>query len=232
MTKRREGAARRGRRQGGSTATSRIHDVTLTFSAALPLWPGDPEPRVERIRAIAAGDPCNVTRLEGSVHVGTHVDAPLHFIDHAGNVAGLDLDVLIGPARLVHLPGADAITAEMLDGLALPAGTTRLLLRTRNFELWNEPVHDFRPDFVALTPEAARWVVDRGIRLIGIDSLSVERLSEPGHATHQILLQAEVVIVEGLDLGGVAPGRYRLLCLPMKIGGADGAPARVVLEAA
>ena len=206
-----------------------IHDVTLTFSPDLPCWPGDPAPTVERINSIEDGASCNVTRLDSHVHFGTHVDAPVHFVDGAADVTTMPLDVLLGPAVVVDLPDADAVTAEILDGLDLDAGVQRLLFKTRNSDLWNDPAQGFRTDYVALTPDAARWVVDRDIRLVGVDYLSVERFGEPGHATHHVLLEAAVIIVEGLDLRGIDGGTYGLVCLPMKIAGADGAPARVVL---
>ncbi len=206
-----------------------IHDVTLTFSPDLPGWPGDPAPTVERITAMEDGASCNVTRLDSHVHFGTHVDAPVHFVDGAADVTAMPLDVLMGPALVVDLPDVDAITAEILDGLELDAGVRRLLFKTRNSALWNDPSQGFRTDYVALTPDAARWVVDKGIRLVGVDYLSVERFGEPGHATHHVLLEAAVIIVEGLDLRAIDAGTYGLICLPMKIAGADGAPARVVL---
>lgn len=208
---------------------SRTFDVTVTLSPDMPSWPGEPAPAIDRLYALDRGDVANVTRMAGPVHAGTHVDAPLHFIDGGADVAALELDVLMGPARLVHLPDADVVSTEILDRLDLAPGTERLLFRTRNSALWDDPGHAFRQDYVALTPDAARWVVARGIRLVGVDYLSVERFDEPGNATHRILLGAAVVIVEGLDLRRVPEGDYQLVCLPLKIAGGDGAPARVVL---
>jgi arylformamidase len=206
-----------------------IHDVTLAFSTDLPCWPGDPSPTVERIQDMDAGDACNVTRLDSHLHFGTHVDAPIHFVADGSDVTEMPLDVLMGPARLVELPDVDAITADVLDDLGLEAGVKRLLFKTRNSDLWNDPGQGFRTDYVALTPDAARWVVEHDIRLVGVDYLSVERFGEPDHATHHALLEAAVIIVEGLDLRAVGAGDYGLVCLPMKVAGADGAPARVVL---
>jgi arylformamidase len=135
----------------------------------------------------------------------------------------------VGEAYVADLPDVETITASSLEHLALPPGVTRLLLRTRNSALWAGEMGAFREDYTALTSDAAQWVVDRGIRLIGVDYLSVQHYHD-GPLTHQILLHAEVVILEGLNLGHVAPGEYELLCLPLKLVGADGAPARAILR--
>lgn len=207
----------------------RIFDITLPYAPEYPAWPGEPKPVVERMRSLAAGDSANVTRLAAGMHFGTHVDAPVHFIAGAGGVETLPLDALIGPAVVVDVGEAKVITPAVLESAALPAGTARVLFRSTNSRLWADPGHAFRQDYVALTPAAARWLVDRGIRLVGVDYLSVEPYGEPGHATHHVLLAAGVVIVEGLDLRAVSPGIYQLVCLPLKLVGSDGAPARVVL---
>ena len=206
-----------------------VWDISVSVSATLPVWPGDPPILLERYMAISAGDVANVSHLACSVHVGTHVDAPIHFVDGSSAVENLPLDILIGPTAVVELLDVDAITADCLEALALPSNMTRLLFKTRNSELWADPRHDFYPDFVALTPDAANWVVRRGIRLLGVDYLSVQRFHDPEPTTHRILLGAGVVIVEGLDLSAVRPGTYQLLCLPLKLVGSDGAPARAVL---
>jgi arylformamidase len=161
--------------------------------------------------------------------VGTHVDAPFHFISGGDPVEAMPLDVLMGPAVVTYLPEVAAVTATDLEALDLPAGVQRLLLRTRNSKLWTTGVEEFQPDFVALTVDAAQWVVQRGIRLLGVDYLSVQRFDD-GPEVHQILLEARVVIVEGLNLAGVEPGEYELICLPLKLTGAEGAPARAVLR--
>jgi arylformamidase len=211
---------------------ARIIDVTLPVSANLPVWPGDDGPRLERSLTIAGGAPANVSRLATGVHVGTHVDAPVHFIDGAEGVETLPLEAMVGPCLVVEIGGAPEITRAHLDAANVPAGTERLLIKTGNSKLWNRLDHPFYEDFAALTPDAARWVVERRIRLIGIDYLSIQRYrGDPEYATHHTLLGAGVVIVEGLDLRSVAPGRYGLACLPMKLVGSDGAPARVILTA-
>lgn len=171
---------------------------------------------------------CTVTRMDISVHTGTHLDAPAHFIPGGAGVETLDLNVLIGPALVVEAPDVDALTADVLASLPIPAGTQRLLFKTRSSELWNRTDDGFVEEFVAVTGDGAQWLVDRGVRLVGVDYLSVAPFTEPVPC-HQILLAAGVIPVEGLDLRKIAPGEYQLICLPIKIGGSDGAPCRAVL---
>jgi arylformamidase len=207
----------------------RLVDVSLALSGALVTWPGDPKPVLSRLTDLDHGDACTTTHLSMVVHTGTHVDAPAHFVQGGAGVDQLALDTLIGPALVVRIPdGADAITPAHLAHI--PAGTRRILFKTRNSARWADPTHDFDPDFVALTPDAAQALVDMGVGLVGIDYLSVERFNEPGNATHLALLGAGVVALEGLDLRRVEAGPWRLICLPLNIPGCDGAPARVVLE--
>jgi arylformamidase len=208
---------------------SRMHDVTMTFCPEMPGWPLNPGPDIRPLRAMHAGAHNNVTLVDFHVHSGTHVDAPRHFVADGYGVDRIPLDVLVGSCTVVHFPDAPVITPEMLGGLDLPEGVTRLLLRTRNSEFLDDFAQGFRADYTALTPEAGRWAVDRGIRLLGIDYLSIERYKEPHNATHRVLLENEVILLEGLDLRGIAPGTYDLYCLPVKIRDCDGAPARVIL---
>ncbi len=209
----------------------KIWDISLGVSPDLPVWPGDPEIVLEHYMAISKGDAANVSRLECSVHAGTHVDAPVHFIENGLSVEELPLDALIGPAIVVELSDVEVISLKCLENLKLPAGTTRLLFKTRNSALWAGSHREFYHDFVALTYEAAKWLVEKGFRLIGIDYLSVQRFCSSEPLTHRILLEAGVIIVEGLNLQNVPPGPYQLLCLPLKLVGSDGAPARAVLIA-
>jgi arylformamidase len=161
--------------------------------------------------------------------MGTHVDAPRHFLETGSTVEQLPLEVMVGPSFVAYLPEVEGITAGVLADLNLPFGTKRLLLRTRNSELWAAETTEFRKDYVALTDEAAQWLVAQGISLIGVDYLSVQRYGD-GPLTHQILLNAGIVILEGLNLADVEPGPYELICLPLKLVDAEGAPARVVLR--
>ena len=205
-----------------------IVDISLPLRPDMPIWPGSAGLRLTRTSRLEAGDSANVSRLDCDVHVGTHVDAPRHFWEDGATVEQLPLDILIGPAVVAYLPEVNVITADDLESLKLPAGTERLLLRTRNSELWAAGVTEFRKDYVALTADAARWVVEQDILLIGVDYLSVQRYQD-GPTVHQTLLRAEVVIIEGLNLAGVESGEYELICLPLKLVGAEGAPARAVL---
>jgi arylformamidase len=207
----------------------KIFDISLPISPDLPVWPGDPAVVLERIRAQSEGSASNDSRIACSVHSGTHVDAPLHFIDQGASVDQLPLDILVGPVEVVEVPNTDSITRDILESLPLPEQTERLLIKTRNSTLWQDTGHAFNPDFVALDRQAARWVVDRGVRLIGVDYLSVQLFNDKAPTTHRVLLEAGVVIVEGLDMREIEPGRYQLICLPLKLVGSDGAPARTIL---
>jgi len=209
--------------------SSEIVDISVPLLPEMPVWPGDGGIRIVPVKRMATGDTNNLSRLDCAVHAGTHVDAPWHFLENGSTVEQLPLDAMIGEAFVAYLPEVDVITADTLARLALPEDTTRLLLHTRNSELWETGVSEFRKDFVALRSDAAQWLVDHGIRLIGVDYLSVHRYGD-GPLTHQILLRAAIIIVEGLNLAGVAAGKYELICLPLRLNGADGAPARAVLR--
>jgi arylformamidase len=207
----------------------RLIDISLPLSGSLPVWPGDPKVQVTRLMSIEAGDNANVSHLNCSVHSGTHIDAPVHFVPGALTADRIPLDVFVGPVEVHHLPDVAEVTPNDLVACHLPSGTERLLLRTRNSENWARGTTEFDQHYVALTPDAAQWVVRRGLRLIGIDYLSVQRFSDSEPHTHQTLLSAGVVVVEGLDLSRVQPGSYQLICLPLKIQDSDGAPVRAAL---
>lgn len=193
----------------------------------MPVYEGDPPVVVERVASIAAGDGLNLSRIAFGLHTGTHVDAPAHFIDGAPGVDGLPLEALVGPARVVDATGVTGdIDEATLAGLLIPPKTERLLLKTRNSRLWDRD--SFSLDFAGLTQGAAEELVRRGIRLVGIDYLSIAPAADPA-PTHVALLRAGVVILEGLDLRRVEAGEYMLACLPLRVVGADGAPARAVL---
>jgi arylformamidase len=204
-------------------------DISLRLSQELPTYPGNPPFRLEPVKRVARGDSSNVSALNLGTHTGTHVDAPRHFFDDGLGVDRLPLDVLVGPARLVHFGGVAAISADLLQNLDL-RGVTRLLLRTDNSARWAAGGASFNPGFVYLADDGAELLVERGIRLVGVDYLSVERFKAPGAPTHHALLGHGVVVVEGLDLSSTAAGDYEMMCLPLKIAEADGAPARVILR--
>lgn len=203
-----------------------IYDVTRTLSQGMPTWPGEPGPELSRIKEMASGHPADVSYLALGVHTGTHVDAPCHFIPGGAGVESLPLTALIGPVRVVNIRHERAITVEELESAGVE-GTERVLFRTRNSDDWSDST--FREGFIYLEPEAAQWLVERGTLLIGVDYLSVESFAAPEPLTHRTLLNAGVVIVEGLDLREIEDGDYVLNCLPLKLAGSDGAPARVVL---
>jgi arylformamidase len=164
-----------------------------------------------------------------SVHTGTHVDAPAHFVAGGTTVEKMPMDVLMGPAYVADLGDTDIIDAGDLERAGVPLGVERLLMRTRNSRMWHDQVRsDFREDFVGLAAGGAQWIVERHIRLVGIDYLSIQPFGAPAD-THIILLGEAIVILEGLDLSGVRCGAYELCCLPLKLVGAEGAPARAVL---
>lgn len=209
----------------------RIYDISLSISPDMPVWPGDPPVELELIESMNDGAHANVSRLTAGVHTGTHVDAPHHFLNDGRTVEGLPLDVLTGPCYVAQLPDdMDSISAEVLDGIPLAEGTTRLLFGTRNSHLWAKGIKDFQKDFVAVTEDGAEWLVEHGIRLVGVDYLSVAPYGE-SVPTHTVLLKAGVVILEGLNLSQVLRGFYDLYCLPLKLEGSDGAPARAILVA-
>lgn len=209
---------------------TRLIDVSLEVGPDLLVWPGNPGVTITPTSRLSRGDTSNVSEIRLGSHTGTHVDPPFHFLDDGATAEALPLDVMMGEATVADLRGtAGPIGPDELAGLSLNGEVTRLLLRTDNSAIWAADPRAFPDDYVCLSPDGARWVVDNGIRLIGIDFLSIEVRGAPGHPTHRTLLEAGVVILEGLDLSGVAPGGYTLICFPLKIAGGDGAPTRAVL---
>ena len=208
---------------------SNFIDISVLLKKDMPCWPGSIGFGLTQNMSMEAGDIANATSIQCDTHIGTHVDAPKHFISDGFTVEKLSLNTLVGPAFIGHVLDRDFISENDLSSLNRPPEVKRLLLRTRNSELWEQDLKGFRTDYVALTAGAAQWVVDNGIELIGLDYLSIQ-LFEDGPLTHQILLQAEVLILEGLNLSQVEEGVFDLICLPLKISGAEGAPARAILK--
>jgi arylformamidase len=206
----------------------RIHDISLPISESLVVWRGDAPVSITQSAHLARGDTATVSQLTMSAHAGTHVDAPAHFILDGATVEALDLEVLVGPVLVVHTPEAETLSADVLESLAIPPGSERLLFRTRNSERWARGETEFTEKFVGVTEDGAGWLLDRGVRLIGTDYLSAAAF-DGIIATHQVLLKAGVILVEGLNLVGIEAGTYQLVCLPLKIVGAEGAPARAIL---
>ncbi len=204
------------------------YDISLTISPELPTWPGDPSVTLERVNKIEEGANANVSRIEMGVHTGTHVDAPYHFLPEGKTIEKLPLKVLTGRAYVLHLPDVDTITEAVLLRSEIPPRTRRLLFRTRNSEYWKNQPTKFQTRFVGITADGADYLVRRGVKLVGVDYLSVAPYKQ-SRPTHEILLGAGVVVVEGLDLSEISQGRYTLFCLPLKLAGSDGAPARAIL---
>jgi len=206
-----------------------IYDISVPIRSAMPVYDGDPGVKIEPWSALGKGDSSNVSILNFGAHTGTHVDAPAHLIEGARRIDALSLDVLIGRARVLRVPdNLNEIDPEFINRGDLN-GAERVLFHTRNSGFWKE---GFRKDFTHLLPEAAQLLVDRGIKLVGTDYLSIEKFHSGHHQTHLTLLSNNVVIVEGLNLSEVPEGDYELVCLPLKIaeGAGDGAPARAVLR--
>jgi arylformamidase len=204
-----------------------IYDVSVPLRPEMPTYAGEPGPKLEHLKRIAAGDSANVTALSLGSHTGTHVDAPHHFLDGRSTVEAMPLEALVGLAQVIEFAERRHVTAADLEAASIPPGTTRLLLKTPNSRFWNDD--DFHTDFIGLTGDAAEWLVAHGFALVGIDYLSIERFRSPEHEVHKKLLEANVIIVEGLDLRAVPPGQYTMACAPLKVVGAEGAPARVFL---
>ena len=205
----------------------RFLDVSVPLAPGIPTYPGNPEFELQPIKRIAQGDSSNVSRMILGTHSGTHVDAPLHFFQDAAGADTLSLDLLIGRARVIDMPRRGGITAEDLAAAGLREDL-RVLFKTPNSALWNGG--GFKQDYTYLTEGAARYLVEQGVKVVGVDYLSVEEFKKPGAPAHRALLSQGVVIIEGLNLSDAEPGMYELYCLPLRVAGADGAPARVVLK--
>jgi arylformamidase len=204
----------------------KLIDVTVPLDSNLPVYPGNTPFMLEAIKRIATGDSSNVSTLHMSAHTGTHVDAPNHFFDGTAGADGLSLDLLIGRARVIEVTSHNAIGPNELSGVA--SEDIRVLLKTPNSRLWRST--RFHTDYVGMTEEGARFVVERGVKVLGVDYLSVEEFKKPGAPAHRVLLGGGTIVIEGLDLSEVEPGTYEMFCLPLRVVGSDGAPARVVLR--
>lgn len=208
------------------------YDISMTIDPDLPVWEGDPPVIIRSAASIERGDIANVSRLEIGSHTGTHVDAPVHFVPGRKGVDRLSLEALIGPAYVVDLMNVIyEITADDFERANIPNHVTRLLCKTSNSSFWSKSSSCFDSDFVGISLDGAQWLVDRGIELVGVDYLGVERFDSVAHGapTHHILLEKEIIVVEGLDLWNVPAGEYTLICLPVKIKNSDGAPCRAIL---
>jgi arylformamidase len=207
----------------------KIFDITLTITPDLPVWPGDLKVELARVKKMEEGSHDNLSQMRMGVHTGTHVDAPYHFVADGKKIDQVDLKQLIGPVQVVQIPDdVTLITAEVLKKAQIDTNIHRILFKTRNSHCWLKENKVFEKDFVGISEDAARFLVDLKMIFVGLDYLSVApfRNSVPTHVT---LLGAGMVLLEGADLSRVDPGRYTLYCLPLKLGATEGAPARVVL---
>jgi arylformamidase len=195
----------------------RFHDITRPITSDMPIYPGDPPTVIERVQDIARGNPFTLSAVSFSSHAGTHIDAPSHLVEGGLTVDEIPLDVLVGDVVVVEVSKELGVYSNELERLSIPRRTRRLLVKTP------ENTESF------LTMNVARWLIDVGVELLGIDGQSVDEAGSENLIVHRTLLEAGVVIVENLDLSKVQPGNYLLVCLPMKLAGLDGAPVRAVL---
>ncbi|RZV37366.1 MAG: cyclase family protein [Candidatus Acidulodesulfobacterium acidiphilum] len=204
-------------------------DVSMEITDGMLHWPSDPVIEIDNYSQIKKGAAANNSKITCGVHTGTHIDAPKHFVDDGIGIDGLDINNLIGNCRVIEVPSiVSPINKEFLEPLNIKKGD-RLLFKTKNSEWINSGDKNFRTDYVYVNPEASKYMVEKGVALVGVDYLSVEGY-HIGHDTHKTLLGAGVVIIEGLNLFGVEPGDYYLMALPVKIKDSNGAPARVILQ--
>ena len=207
----------------------RIHDISVSLRSGGVIYPGNPPISITAQQAISQGAGANVSRLDMGSHTGTHVDAPKHFFDDGAGVDVMPLDVLVGPARLIAFPDSVMSIGEPELRAHDLTGVTRVLFKTRNSAWLASGTSEFHPDYTYVAPDGAAYLASLGVKLVGVDYLSVEQFHSGHHRTHRTLLERSIVIVEGLLLSDVAAGDYELCCLPIKIAGLDGAPARAVL---
>jgi arylformamidase len=205
----------------------KLIDVSVPLDAQLATYPHNTPFTLEPIKRIARGDSSNVSTLHMSAHTGTHVDAPRHFFDEGPGTEGLALDLLVGRTRVIEVSSRGGVAAADLAALDL-SDDIRVLIKTSNSRLWGSAA--FHEDYVGVLESGANHLVEHGIKVVGVDYLSVEKFHNPGAPAHHILLGAGTIVIEGLDLRGVEAGVYDMFCLPLRIVGSDGAPARVVLR--
>jgi arylformamidase len=204
-------------------------DVSVPIESGMVHWPGDPEVKLSRSSEIAKGDPANVTHLDMGAHTGTHMDAPVHFVEGAEGIDAMPLDATIGPARVIEISDPVSVKAGELQRHE-PARGERVLLKTMNSAAAWRIAPEFKKDFTYIAADGAAYLAECGVRTVGVDYLSVGGFEHDAVETHAALLKAGVWIIEGLNLAEIEPGEYELLCLPLKIAGSDGAPSRALLR--
>jgi len=205
----------------------KLYDATLAIHEKMVVFPGDPLFKKEPVSQIQTGDDVNLTRITMGTHLGTHVDPPGHFMENGATVDQIALETLVGPGVVADLRGCSQIDRRALEKASI-AGYKRVLMKTDNGPMLLES--SFHPDYVHLTEDGARYLVDSKVCLVGIDYLSIEHHENPGSPVHRLLLEAGVLVAEGVHLLEIPSGEYEIFCLPLKIKGADGAPARILLR--
>lgn len=207
---------------------SKLIDISVPVYTGMVHWPGDPDVKLTRKLDMAKGEVCNYTHLSFGAHTGTHMDAPLHFVADGESMDKLPLDATVGRCRVIEIKARGQIGPRHLKSLRLRRGE-RVLFKTGNSrKSWKSEAFD--EGFVSISQDAAQFLVDRGVRTVGVDYLSIGGWQSDGVETHQVMLGAGIWVIEGLNLAKVKPGGYELICLPLKLLGAEGAPARAVLR--
>lgn len=205
-----------------------IIDISVAIDNKLPIWPGGSFPQLDVVSDMGDGKQCNETKIKIGTHTGTHIDAPLHFIKDGSTVDKLPLDIFIGDVFVAEFRDEREITSYDIEKLDIPEGVSRILFKTSNSKLWEKEISEFKEDYVGLTEDAAKWLVDHNIKLVGVDYLSVAKYGDIVNV-HKIILGAGIVALEGINLSGVEMGNYQLVCLPIKIPNTEGSLVRAVL---
>lgn len=207
----------------------KLYDISLPISNNLPVWPGDPRVILKMTSSIAGGDQCNITKIQMGVHTGTHIDAPYHFLRDGVATDAIPIETFIGPCLVIEIDSEVIIEKKDLQKYDMN-GYSRIIIKTRNSEMWTNNISSFEKNFVALGIDAAQYLVAMGTILVGIDYLSIESFHSEGSPVHKLLLRNNISILEGLNLSGVKAGLYGLICIPLKLQNCEGAPARVLLQ--
>jgi arylformamidase len=205
----------------------KLYDATLSIHEKMVVFPGDPPFKKEPVSQIQTGDDFNLTRLTMGTHLGTHVDPPAHYLEAGATVEQIPLESMVGPGVVADLRGRSQIDRHDLEKSNI-GDHKRVLLKTDNGPRLLEST--FHQNYVHLTEDGARYLVEHKVRLVGIDYISIEHPENPGSPVHHLLLEAGILVVEGVHLLEIPPGEYEIFCLPLKIKGADGAPARILLR--
>lgn len=206
---------------------NKIFDISITISDQLPVWPGEKAVEIVQTSSIGRGDECNVSYFTMGMHAGTHIDTPLHFVKGGSSTSEVDLQKFMGKAKVFKLEIDNEVQVDDLEELSIYEGDIILLSIEKNNELLKDGI--FHEDYVAISTGAAKYLVDKRIKGVGINCCSIEKFGEPGHVTHHILLENDVVVYEGLNLENIEAGEYQFYCLPLKIEDGNGSPARAIL---